>query len=203
MPTQNEKPIIFPTAMIPKILDGTKTMTRRVIKPQPRFVPALECGSGKDQWEYHPVYWYAEDGPGRLMERCCLYGQVGDRQWVRESHFIGGIKPKEWVSFKADASAKNLELYLWRPSIHMPRWASRIDLEITEVRVERVQEITAEEVIKEGCQLTGEIFLSPQEERPVLVNKFERLWDSLNAKRGYGWEVNPWVWCISFKVIYK
>jgi len=85
-----------------------------------------------------------------------------------------------------------------RPSIHMPRWASRITLEITEVRAERVQEIWIPDAIAEGCSLDFDMehfgnYVDP-------ISKFQDLWDSINFKRGYGWEKNPWVWCITFKV---
>jgi len=98
----------------------------------------------------------------------------------------------------------------WRPSIFMPRWASRITLEITDIRVERVQEITGRDCIAEGIQSDtwsiGIERMIPKSEfqlREQYPHGFKHLWDSLNAKRGYGWDFNPWVWVISFKVFHK
>jgi hypothetical protein len=86
----------------------------------------------------------------------------------------------------------------WRPSIHMPRWASRIMLEVTDVRVERVQEISTVNAEAEGCEGWQ---CRPKLYETVQRAEFRELWDSINAKRGFGWKVNPWVWVISFKVL--
>ena len=208
-----EKPILFSTDMVQAILDDRKTQTRRTRSLN-------EINKEPDKWVCHGIdnpfgLFVFDDTEGFEPRIKCPYGQAGDRLWVRETWSLALAKHGECFKYRAPINHK---LYYqcgkecpegvetitkWNPSIHMPRRASRITLKVTEVRVERLQDITAEEVIKEGCQLTGEIFLSPQEERPVLVNKFERLWDSLYAKRGYGWEVNPFVWCISFKRIDK
>ncbi len=187
------------------ILDGIKTQTRRVIKPQPFM-------GGWNATAEHPSYgWFwkklyqswegEEDFFKRLVEQC-PYGQVGDRLWVRETWAYQEIEMGSYsdrkVIYKSD-NPNEMERENWKPSIHMFRKDSRITLEITEVRVERVQEITEEDVIKEGFALPAFKF-----GKPVIyaVNKGFRLyWDSLNAKRGYGWAVNPWVWVISFKVV--
>ena len=98
---------------------------------------------------------------------------------------------------------RNLPAFkMWKPSIHMPRWASRILLEITNVRVERVQEIGEEDTYAEGCERISEFqaFGADRAGRDKLARfGFKRLWDSINAARGYGWEVNPWVWVIEFR----
>jgi hypothetical protein len=193
------KPIIFSTDMVKAILEGRKTQTRRVIKPQPKFVPSSECGSGKDQWEYHPVYWYAEDGPGRLMNRCCPYGQVGDKLWVRETFHATDIGHK--VHYKVNDN--NPTWMKWTPSIHMPRWASRITLEITEIRLERLQEITEEDAEAEGIRVidnTLEKIYSPPNYPDIHRDIFIGLWDSINGKK-HPWSSNPWVWVISFKML--
>ena len=132
-----------------------------------------------------------------LVRKRCPYGQVGDRLWVRESfgYLIDG-----GIAYRANCDSWHLKHGLtipWKPSIHMFRKDSRITLEITGVRVERLQEITEEDAQSEGIKqlhfTTGmKVNCMPQ---------FIELWDSLNAKRGYGWEVNPWVWVIGFKVI--
>ena len=186
-----ERPIIFSTDMVKAILEGRKTQTRRVIKPQPdrviNGVPFEYLGH-----KYH-------DASDRAIR--CPYGQVGDRLWVRETwatqksidrfspSYIGNAATVP-LWYKADAvnGRSFIGLGKWRPSIFMPRWASRITLEITEVRVERLQEITFEDFKKEGIEMDGS-----------WDGSFARLWDSLNAKRGYSWESNPWVWVISFR----
>ncbi|MBA7590783.1 hypothetical protein ES708_32920 [subsurface metagenome] len=191
------------------ILDGTKTMTRRVIVPQP---PTLEDGSLLFSWRNMPQV----HSP---------YGQVGDRLWVRETHYRYGhwnkngltktgrqkwtFKPdREVVRFTDDipivvSQGKKYVGWYKRPSIFMPRWASRIMLEITELRVERVQEIGVEDCLAEG--LLTEFHSGDIDGMSLvhsdLLGQFHNLWDSLNAKRGYGWDTNPWVWVIGFKLL--
>jgi len=198
-----ERPIIMSSELVRAILEGRKTMTRRVIKPQPLKDYTFKGSDGGNSYlpmdsEYYWQNGYAIWRPNNKY-------QVGDRLWVREAYFIGGIKPNEWVSYKADARPKELELYVWRPSIFMPRWASRILLEITEVRVERLQEINEDDAKAEGAFLVGTVanggYVFNQKETVALSARtaFAFLWDSLNAKRGFSWESNCWVWVISFK----
>ena len=196
-----ERPIIFSGAMVRAILDGKKTQTRRVIKPQPpHSITSIKKGTGGfyffgycgDKWDYSLAPW----------ERRCPYGQSGDRLWVRETAYIspqgfGDIydcthsdydNRGRIVAYCADyPTGRNdaAEDYGVKktPSIFMPRWASRIMLEITDVRVERLQQIGGTDAWAEG-ELT--------------VRQFIELWDSLNAKRGFGWEQNLWVWIIDF-----
>lgn len=199
--TVKEHSIIFSTDMIHAILDGSKTMTRRVIKG---------VNNSNDQYELEPEYaklvsQFGSD-TARFMGKngtCfakCPYGQVGDRLWVRETWAVHSaydfIKPAELhkIAPKTDAwyktSPPNPLLGKWRPSIFMPRWASRILLEITNIRVERLQDITSDDAILEGTKYIS----SP-------INGFHYAWDKLNAKRGYSWESNCWVWVIEFKRI--
>lgn len=124
----------------------------------------------------------------------CPYGQVGDQLWVRE------IWDDEtgMVLYKADCSEVEAKEYAfgWKPSIYMFRNDSRITLEITEIRAERVQDITPEDAVAEGCEpyFEGKYFYPPK-------GLFKEQWDSLNATRGYGWDINPWVFVISFKIL--
>lgn len=183
-----------------KILAGTKTMTRRVINPQP-----------KDDITKHWTGNWCSGIKGDSYEKIhiCPYGQVGDRLWVRETWQPMGYSSEGKAAVLYKAGNKRLEVncsreeweracyyrgfaqFQWRPSIFMPKWASRIWLEITGVRMERLQEITYPDVVAEGITDTFYDY----------AGKFVRLWDSLNAKRGYGWEANPWVWVVSFKVL--
>lgn len=184
-----ERPILFSSEMVKAILEGRKSQSRRVIKPQPKGA------------------WAA---PGRTM---CPYGQPGDKLWVRETwclratadHFEQGHKlfaKGDWLAgtyeflrwdrvpmevlYRATDDGRN-----WRPSIHMPRWASRITMVIRDIRVERVQDISEADAIAElGGRAAG------------IVNErghFMELWDSINAKRGFGWDANPWVWVVVFE----
>lgn len=228
-----ERPILFSGPMVRAILDGRKTQTRRVIKPQPCDVDnydgaALLCFDG-DERSYH----IGARSDGGFP---CPYGLPGDRLWVRESwnaQFAWDDEeddvPYAWAheterrlrvesrcqraSYAADESSYwvvggrhgicsaplEAERYeappRWMPSIHMPRWASRLLLEITDVRVERVQEITPHDACAEGVH----IYAADKAPDVSDVAAFRDLWDSLKAERGYGWGANPWVWALSFK----
>jgi hypothetical protein len=184
-----ERPIIFSGEMVRAILDGRKTQARRVIKPQPGHVSENVAYRHKTY-----INWIIK----------CPYGQVGDGLWVRETWSnvpIKSPKIKMGVIYRADGeeAEENIKegwqfMGKWKPSIHMPRWASRITLEITGVRVERVAEISFQDCMREGIQLVGK---DTEEVRCA----FKILWDSINAKRGYGWLVNPWCWVIEFRMV--
>ena len=181
-----ERPILFSGEMVQAILDGRKTQTRRVIKPQPGIAPGIG-----------PV-WKGSDYCKEWI-RECPYGIHGDRLWVRETwaSFKGG------VYYRAEGSnnARIEETVGWRPSIFMPKIISRIWLEITDIRVERVQEISPQDVCREGIRPTIPGGFEIDECDWIGAQQFKPLWDSINAKRGYGWDMNPWVWVISFRRI--
>lgn len=193
-----ERPILFNSEMVRAILDGRKTMTRRAVKPQPE--QDTDC-------PYHI-------GTGiERVARTCPYGKPGDRLWVRETwrgKDWGYSRPKE-IIYRAsnDFYGNHRETTThpdvkWTPSIYMPRWASRITLEITNVRVERLQKINNADALAEG---TPGAWVENSEypggyeenENKVHVFFFRQLWDSINAKRGYSWDANPWVWVIEFE----
>jgi len=214
-----ERPILFNGEMVRAVLDDRKTQTRRVIKPWQEDTPVIAC-----ERSAHPGLWRIEllnpddQRPYEQLRRC-PYGQPGDHLWVRETwgslgadHLkaVDGRKPQQgdWLVYRANpaddyqwgSDKPSQGSFVWRPSIHMPRWASRIDLEITDVRVERVQEISETDAEAEGIRVelinqTEGIFGYQHRIR------FNTLWDSINAKRGYGWETNPWVWVIEFRRI--
>ena len=192
-----ERPILFSTEMVKAILAGAKTQTRRVIKPWPHIE------RGVMRWDKGKEVSINMDDHADLAVPYCPYGQVGDRLWVREAwrhsmHYDG----KDCPVYKADnmgmcgrpSLVLREEAVNWKPSIFMPKKYSRITLEVTRVRVERVQEVSFQGRIAEGIKFN---FPYIQETK----GNFQRLWDSINAKRGYGWESNPWVWVISFKRI--
>jgi len=203
-----ERPILFGGEMVRAILDGRKTQTRRVINPQPEWqLTAPRVVDGK--WLFGSVAsGYAQD-----VWRC-PYGQPGDHLWMRETWATPGnfdhIKPSELgashfssteLVYRA-TSEHGDAYYTWRPSIFMPRWASRITLEVTGVRAERVQEISEEDAKAEGVTAwhprDPSIVFRPE---GSYRNGFHQLWDSINAKRGYAWDSNPWVWVVEFEVV--
>lgn len=189
----SEKPILFSGPMVRAILDGRKTMTRRIIKPQPTFDGHLWWLGDKNfisdeamqDHLFHEVYGTKGTPYGSR------YQDYGDRIWVRETWGLFDTEPKDGpdgahVFYKAtDGDRHELRYQRWRPSIHMPRWASRITLEITDVRVERLQEITEEDARAEGVEPTrplygdcgGYVHEGHKE-------SFRKLWDELNGKRG-------------------
>lgn len=209
-----ERPILFSAPMIRAILNGTKTQTRRT------------CRIG-----YHPSHGVAG----------CPYGQPGGRLWVRERWMgykqtnvehderepltqseRGGMSWNQWVEINGrphvEYFADGKSVGPWAPSIHMPRWASRITLEVTEVRVQRLQSISDEDARAEGVEpyTPPHGHISPDQRVPGpgfdrcrLGDQphrlpFADLWDRINGKRsGAAWESNPWVWAVTFKVVPK
>lgn len=189
-----EIPILFSGEMVRAILDGRKTQTRRVIKL-----------SNRSRHDEPPIYdsaigWRFKGGPNLQ----CPYGHPGDRLWVRETWGVlhqgsfGRIKDAYVYRATDDGAVeRRYRDFKWRPSIHMPRGISRITLEITGVRVQRVQEISVEDCIAEGLVT----YAREHDAKCDLQDQFIALWDSINSARGFGWEENPWVWVIEFKRI--
>lgn len=198
-------PILFSADMVKAILDGRKTQTRRVLRKQPLDVLPMNT---QNQWV--GLMQREPESKGTVFN--CRYGVPGDRLWVRETfsiidstadddtltvvyatdmdkkrtpQFDIRVSPEEWNKY----GGGNFDSR-WRPSIHMPRWASRITLEIVSVRVERLQEILdrPNDIVAEGINRSS-----------VAPFEFSDLWDSINAKRGYAWEQNPFVWVVEFR----
>lgn len=198
------------------ILEGKKTMTRRTwglkeINENPNtWVEVISIG-----W---PLVMF-KDGIGGCMFVKCPYGGVGDRLWCKETWWT---PPHNWnrnwrekylpfetsepeknpalVSYKAILESQQAQRQIWLPSIFMPRWASRILLEITELRAERLQEITEKDAEAEGESWSS---AGDGENYDVYsaIENYANLWDSLNAKRGFGWNGNWWVWVIGFRLL--
>ena len=205
-----ERPILFSGPMVRAIPGGKKTMTRRVAKPPKKFSDNSYC----DPHVCPPSLWWWDGVHTHVgVKQDCPYGQAGDRLWVRETYcfYLCANSDEEEIHYRADGESCPVdgEKVRWRPSIHMPRWASRITLEITDVRVERLQEITEEDAKQEGAniRITNSVnvyskdFDEGKRSDGSYLNGFIYLWDSLNTKRGYGWNTNPFVWVISFKRI--
>lgn len=197
-----ERPIIFSAPMVRAIIDGCKTMTRRVVKPQPILLVdgiPIEHVKGKKKSKFRAI-----------QKQSCPYGQPGNRLWVRETYCVGyeyqpghftaipyqGCEKRRRAFYRAtDDDAKDDPKRPWKPSIHMPRWASRITLELTGVRVERLQDINEEDAMAEGVNWKDYAGLANKTARKLFID----LWDSINAKDGRRWVDNPFVWVVSFK----
>lgn len=194
-----ERPIMFSGEMVRAILDGRKTQTRRVIATdtRPQSADTFMRGFPPNPVNVRNGFGYAkcDAPPGSRSVSYRVpwpYGDIGDRLWVRETF---AFYPKTFYGDKVLYRAVSEQWALpWKPSIFMPRRASRITLEITMVRVERVQEISEEDAIAEGVRMNNSTHWETEARE-----SFRRLWDSLNAKRGFGWDKNPWVWVIEFK----
>lgn len=217
-----ERPILFSGPMVRAIRDGLKTKTRRVVKPQPPVDEDGECNwtpIGLDYYEPTVVGPDGEERPGKEIFGAydeewgvaCPYGGPGQRLWVRETYweYPGIISDRmlrdgadTWpeVIYDADGDRDWCIEHGWvrKPSIFLRRQHSRTTLGITGVRVERVQEISESDAVAEGCLETrwdsyGRTMLN------TAKCNFRELWDTINAKRGYGWKENPWTWVIEFR----
>ncbi len=205
-----ERPILFSSAMVRAILDGTKTQTRRVIKLRKDSIVDLfdddylsEKGfCGFDTENFH----------NRQVK--CPFGKVGDLLWVRETwadvtSAFNDADEIRHAAFKADESVYDVYgqiqyleklgdsgIYVdkWKPSIFMPRFASRIALEITNIRVEQIQQISLEDSEAEGIRAFHDA-----EKLNGDCSEFIKLWNEINSKRGFSWESNPFVWVIEFQ----
>ena len=193
------KPIIFSTPMVQAILDGRKTQTRGVVKinGQPISSPEERLELTEDGLIYHSV--------NSMSGYYKLSYQPGDILWVRETWATVSSGIIEYKATYRDPYTGSTEIdhigkkITWRPSIHMPREAARIFLRVTNVKAERLQDITDEDAIAEGMSqilVDGVVFISAK-------GDFHVFWDALNIKRGYGWDTNPWVWVIEFERITK
>jgi hypothetical protein len=173
------KPILFQTDMVKAILEGRKTQTRRVMGCSGALYPNETVADWVVRWKVKPRY------------------QVGDILWVRETWTLMEPTCNEGPGFylyKADEPVCENSPWFskWHPSIYMPKEAARIFLEVTDVRVERVNDISEEDAKSEGCD---KLLMTTSSAK----NNFMNLWNRINERRGYGWETNPWVWVISFK----
>ena len=202
--------------MVRAILAGQKTQTRRVVKGFEK------CGHGRPEFlrmrDGLAVFGDSIPDDPAPLEVKCPYGRVGDVLWVREGfgrltfHIENVDEPIEGVCYRADrcchvagATPQRFDVpgMRWRPSIHMPRSLARIVLRVDAVTVARVQAIDELDALSEGCigkQVDGELNGVPGTYvRGSARGEFRELWDTLNAKRGYAWATNPWVWVVAFR----
>lgn len=211
-------PILFNTEMVRAILDGRKTCTRRLVKPQPDEKYTFPLGFVTDSTEKKEVgcFGFGIDEYGGSIQYAKPPYQLGDILYVRETvwqkigYYLdidGETKPSWYNEFKYIATDEKPETgwnYSWakRPSIHMPKEAAHIWLKVTDVRVERLQEITSEQICREGVEVEYPHVLNGEEKRYA----FSTLWNSTIKKSDldrYGWDASPWVWVIEFVKIEK
>ena len=187
-----ERGMIFNSEMVRAILDGRKTQTRRPVK-FPVHDKNLGCELAGNELA-------GELSAGNYLNSA--FGKPGDRIWVRETWARYNIDQNSHdIAYRATTPADWPEEGRWRPSIHMPRWASRILLEITDVRVERLNAISQEDAQAEGMELTGwrPTYSDPDSGGEVMTpyDNFAELWESIYGEES--WKANGWVWVISFK----
>lgn len=209
-----ERGMIFNSEMVRAIVSGRKTQTRRIMKVQPEsnqlgLLLITDSTKHSDIGKYH---WAESNATGNHVRSklfLCPFGTVGDRIWVREGFFpaplemqsepprktMWNIAYRDGMQMEKLAPAEyNPTIYnyeRWTPSIHMPRWASRILLEITDVRVERLKSISDRDALREGCSAAD------MKSGDCVADVFARLWASIYGSDS--WNANPWVWVISFE----
>lgn len=190
-----ERPILFSGPMVRAILEGQKTQTRRVVKPQP--IKQHHIAHLNDPG-WSSIFHVLTNRAVTVETLSCPYGQLGDRLWVREPWAEG--RASGLIYYLADEGMKYKKgacFDRWRPPIFMPKKHSRITLEVTGVRVERLHDISEEDARAEGVAAIS-VADVPRQAAWSDRQDFSRLWDSINAKRGFGWEKNPWVWVVEF-----
>ncbi len=200
-----ERPILFSAPMVLALLAGTKTQTRRALKSQPLEIIKGKKINGVQSWiGLTERGEKIEDNRGVCFR--CKFGESGDRLWVRESWKPYATECGErGAVYAADKTRKaaghdwrhpvpiaRQSADAWRPSIFMPRWASRLTLEVTEVRVQRLQSISVDDCRAEGFDGSSNSVKSPYSE-------FAAIWDAINGEKS--WDGNPWVWAISFRKV--
>ena len=212
-----ERPILFKGAMVRAILDGSKTQTRRILK----LPPMQPWQSGSNGWSFIECDHSIEDcnnfvagfsdGRGTIINVKCPYGtpvflafnRAADRLWVRETWSVSSahdyLSPKDIpISARVDYAADGSSGYIFgkgRPPIFMPRWASRIALEITAIRVERLQDISEADARAEGVTPTA--FEKLNDNWGGVL--YRKLWESIHGPGS--WDANPWLWVIQFQRI--
>ncbi|HIE0044119.1 TPA: hypothetical protein ACXI7C_000453 [Serratia marcescens] len=211
-----ERPVIFNGEMVRAILDGRKTQTRRLVPEwqRPKYYPEndddshynwMAVAQSDRRWGYG-VFGETEEACAKELSTMapCPFGNAGDRLWVRETFAAfdadwkhpgkpHDLKDGPWPNVVYPASVAKIPDGTCRPSIHIPRWASRITLEITAVRVERLNDISEEDAKAEGVKAG----VSPGHEHMMHQVAFSELWQSIYGEES--WRANPWVWVIEFR----
>ncbi len=219
MTETKQRPILFSAPMVRAILEGRKTVTRRPLND--RALKNISIGAQIGECHELPTEGALHPNSIGYYNDFCPFGQPGERLWVRETWFcnhlevmrgpylkpddldIGAARDDGTLVYAADGlTPYEQEQPVWKPSIHMPRWASRILLEITDVRVERLQHISGDQAVAEGvdaamCQQFVETSPSRFACNEAVIHGFAGLWQST----GGDWDANPWVWVVEFKQV--
>lgn len=221
----SERPIIMQAESVLAILEGRKTQTRRVIKPQPRKrdypISVISPSLGDTEQVFRTWLDRTQDGKSACCEDFnpdywrCPYGLPGDLLWVKEALYREGWGiSNDAVAYKADGEyawdVTRPAQWVWKRDnlspLFMPWGLRRLTLRLTDVRVQRVQEIEYDDCIAEGIEQRWTC-LNPGIGSYAMDNDvlddFASLWDSINAKRGYGWDTNPWVWALAFEIVHE
>lgn len=207
-----ERPILFSAPMVRALLAGTKTQTRRVVKHPHAADIDVWADAGGGVWELGVTEAGVSASMGKLK---CPYGQPGDRLWVRETTAVDYFDGPPHHGYRADWSSRAADVLpepKWTPSIHVPRRASRLTLEVTGVRVERLQAISEADAVAEGIErvrgrdvpaaMGGNVetwrdYLDPERWQTTPRGSYFSLWESINGPGS--WAENPWVWVVEFK----
>jgi len=223
--TMAERPILFSSPMVRAILAGKKTETRRIVKPSNTERPC-DCRGCKEHTQWmegslnesgHLEFPYRHDGKDYGHVKGFSRVKPGDLLWVKETHFVEitgdfpyageGLRLSQWtpeliketiVHYRATTELNNPDDWRWRPSIFMPRWASRITLKVVSVHAERLQDITEEGAIAEGVRGPAETPLCIDDCRTAF-GRYRELWEEINGEGS--WDSNPWAWVIKFEVV--
>jgi len=219
-PKPKERPILFSAPMVRAILEGRKIVTRREIKPRMRSADIQFELHQQTDGSWRPMHTFDEscmDNQGTEHPIVCPYGKPGDRLWVRETWYCNHFEVQQGpylqpadmtdldqaredgeLAYAADGlTPYEQDQPTWKPSIHMPRWACRILLEITDVRVERLQDISRADIRAEGLQCPPE--LASDDVSPNYRDWYPLAWRDLWESTGGNWDANPWVWVVEFK----
>lgn len=198
---------MFQAPMVRAILDGTKSQTRRPVKPQPEAVglgPHCEVRPYVPGSPYPLAYYQKRAGVWNSRPLACIYGKVGDRLWVKESF---KLRPGADICYRTSANPD--EPGPWKPARYMPKTASRITLEITNIRVERLQAITPRDIMAEGVVLRphhdkylGQCPVSAFDNKLYvdLRTLWHSVWQGINGKT-FPWDSDPFVWVLEFRRI--
>lgn len=222
-PEEKSRPILFSAPMVLSILDGRKTQTRRIAKAVPEDAELATADDWNavraddrmrpfEQWGPQRGYSVVRHADGSIAAYPCPNARPGDLLWVRETHAIVGSVDPGWVLYRANGYENECRRHnfqnpppetaiKWKPSIFMPRWASRISLRVAGVRLERLQDITEADILAEGVTVDRVATWCnvPWSSMPTLHHAWRVLWDHIN---GHGsWDSNPWVWPITFQRI--